>query len=66
MILKKKWLDIRVTEKRQLLIKEAKEDIIVKVLRNDKWQIEDDLMLMKEKIYVLKNKFEAGNYLAML
>jgi len=28
----------------------------VKVLRNDKWQIEDNLVLKKEKVYVLKDK----------
>jgi len=27
----------------------------VKVLRNEKWQIEDDLVLKKGKIYVLEN-----------
>jgi len=27
----------------------------VKVLRNEKWQIEDDLVLKKEKVYVLEN-----------
>ena len=27
----------------------------VKVLRNEEWQIEDDLVLKKEKAYVLKN-----------
>ncbi len=66
-------------EKRQWLIKEAKEDIIekikksevrdnkvikvveemkkagVKVLRNEEWQIEDDLVLKEEKMYMLKN-----------
>ena len=28
----------------------------VKVLRNDEWQIEDDLVLKKGKVYVLKDK----------
>jgi len=28
----------------------------VKVLRRDKWQIERDLVLKKEKVYVLKDK----------
>ena len=71
-MLKKKWSEIRVMEKGQLLIERAKEEIIekievvrvvekmkkteVKVLRNNKQQIEDKLMLKKEKIYVLKNK----------
>ena len=79
-ILKKKRLEIRVMEKKQLLVEEAKEEIIekikklearddkvvkvvkkikkaeVKVLRNDKQQIKDELVLKKEKIYVLKNK----------
>ena len=77
-MLKKKWLEIRVMEKEQLLIERAKEEIIkkikkleakddeviktveeikkdrVKVLRNKKWQIEDDLVLKEEKMYVLR------------
>jgi len=77
-MLKKKWLEIRVMEKKQLLIERAKEEIIkkikkleakddeviktveemkkggVKVLRNKKWQIEDDLVLKEEKVYVLR------------
>ena len=28
----------------------------VKVLRNDKWQMEDDLVLKEEKMYVSKDK----------
>jgi len=28
----------------------------VKVLRNNKWQIEDNLVLKKKKIYILKSK----------
>ena len=28
----------------------------VKVLRGDKWQIEEDLVLKERKVYVLKNK----------
>ena len=28
----------------------------VKILRNDKWQIENELALKKEKIYIPKNK----------
>jgi len=28
----------------------------VKVLRGDKWQIEEELVLRKEKVYMLKNK----------
>ena len=28
----------------------------VKVLRNNKWQIEDDLMFKEGKVYVLRNK----------
>ena len=27
----------------------------VKVLKNDEWQIENDLVLKKEKVYVLKD-----------
>ena len=67
-------------KKKQLLIEEAKEEIIkkikrselkddvvvktveemkkkgVKVLRNNEWQIEDELVLKEVKLYVLKNK----------
>jgi len=28
----------------------------VKVLRNDEWQVENDLVLKEEKVYVLKDK----------
>jgi len=76
---KKEWLEIKVMEKRQLLIEGAKEEIIekikkseakynkvikvveemkkagVKVLRNEEWQIEDDIVLKEEKVYVLKD-----------
>jgi len=67
-------LEIRVIEKRQLLIEEVKEEIIgkikkskvkvveeikkagIKVLRNNEWQIEDELVLKEEKVYILKDK----------
>ena len=84
-MLKKEQSEIRVMEKGQLLIERAKEEIIEKievvrvvekmkkteviVLRNDKQQIEDKLVLKKEKIYVLKNKslrLEVGDYLVTL
>ena len=84
-MLKKVQSEIRVMEKGQLLIERAKEEIIEKievvrvvekmkkteviVLRNDKQQIEDKLVLKKEKIYVLKNKslrLEVGDYLVTL
>jgi len=79
-MLKKKWLEIRVMKKRQLLIEEVEEEIIekikkseakddeivkvvekmkktgVKILRNNKWQIKDELVLKEGKIYVLKNE----------
>ena len=79
-MLKKKQLKIRVIEKKQLLIKGAKEEIIkkikksetkndeivktieeikkarVKVSRNEKQQIENELVLKEEKIYVPKNE----------
>ena len=77
-MLKKELLEIKVMEKRQLLIEKAEEEILekikklkakdnvktveemkkteVKVLRNDKWQIEDKLVLKEEKVYVLKNE----------
>jgi len=28
----------------------------VKVLRGDKWQMEEDLVIKKRKVYILKNK----------
>jgi len=28
----------------------------VKLLREDKWQVEDDLVLKKEKLYILKDE----------
>ena len=79
-MLKKKWLEIRVIEKGQLLIKRVEKEIIekikkletkddkviktveeikkarVKVLRNNKQQIENKLVLKKEKVCILKNK----------
>jgi len=72
-ILKKKWLEIRVMEKGQLLIEGTEKEIIekikklevknnkvikvvekmkkveVKILRNEEWQIENDLVLKEEK-----------------
>ena len=80
MMLKREWLEIRAMDRKQWLIKRAKEDIIekikklevrdgevikiveemknarVKILRNKEWQIKEDLMLKKEKIYVPKDK----------
>jgi len=29
---------------------------MVKVLREDKWQVEENLVLKKEKLYILKDK----------
>ena len=79
-ILKKEWLEIRVIEKRQLLIEGVEEEIInkikksetkddkivkvveemkkagIKVLRNDKWQIEDELVLKEGKVYIPKSE----------
>ena len=79
-MLKKEWLEIRVMEKIQLLIEEAKEEIIekikkskakddevvkiveemkktgVKVLRNDEWQIENELVLKEKKVYTPKDE----------
>jgi len=76
-MLKKEWLEIRVMEKKQLLIEGAKEEIIekikkleakdvkvveqmkkagVKVLKNDEWQIRDELVLKERKVYVLKDE----------
>ena len=79
-IVKKEWLEIRATEKRQLLIEGAEENIInkikkleardnevvkavkkikktgVKVLRNNEWQIKNNLVLKEGKVYVLRNE----------
>ena len=78
-MLKKECLEIRVTEKEQLLIKGAEKIIEkikklevkynevvkaveeikkaeVKVLRKNEWQIEKELVLKEEKIYVPKDK----------
>jgi len=38
----------------------------VKVLRNDEWQIEDELVLKERKVYVLKNKSKIRDYLTSL
>jgi len=43
-------------ENEQLLIKEVEEEIIVKVLRNNEWQIENELVLKKRKVYISKDK----------
>ena len=79
-MLKNEWLEIRATEKGQLLIEGAEEEIInkikkskakddevvkvvkeikktgFKVLRSNKWKIENELVLKKRKVCVLKNK----------
>ena len=79
-MLKKEWLDIRVMDKRQVLIEGVEEDIVkkiknskarddevikvveeikkaeVKVLRNEEWQIEDNLVLKERKIYILRDE----------
>jgi len=43
-------------ENEQLLIKEVEEEIIVKVLRNNEWQIENELVLKERKVYISKDK----------
>ena len=79
-MLKKEWLEIRVMDKRQVLIEGVEEDIVkkiknskarddevikvveeikkaeVKVLRNEEWQIEDNLVLKERKIYILRDE----------
>ena len=79
-MLKKEWLEIRVMDKRQVLIEGVKEDIVkkiknskarddevikvveeikkaeVKVLRNEEWQIENNLVLKEGKIYILRDE----------
>ena len=78
-ILKKKWLEIRVMKKEHLLIERAEKEVIekikksaakdnkvikaveeikkagVKLLRNEEWQIEDNLVLKEGKVYVLRD-----------
>ena len=79
-MLKKEWLEIRAMDRKQWLIKGAKEEIIekikkseardnevikaveemkkaeVKVLRNEEWQIEKDLVLKEGKVYILRDE----------
>jgi len=79
-MLKKEWLEIRVMDRKQWLIKGAEEEIIekikkseardnevikvveemkktgVKVLRNEEWQIEDELVLKERKIYIPRDE----------
>jgi len=42
-------------DRKQWLIEGAKKEIIEKVLRNEEWQIEDNLVL-KGKVYVLRDE----------
>jgi len=79
-ILKKKWLEIKVVKKRQLLVEETEKKIIekikkseakndeivkrikkmkktrIKILRNNEWQIENNLVLKERKMYILRDK----------
>ena len=43
-------------EKEQLLIERAEEEIIEKIKIDDKWQIENDLVLKEIKLYITKDK----------
>ena len=58
-MLKKKWLEIRVMEKEQLLIERAKEEIIKKI---KKLEAKDDEVIKtveeikKDRVKVLRNK----------
>ncbi len=46
----------------EIVIKGPKIDILVKILREEEWKIERDLVLKKGKVYVPKNKdIEGGN-----
>ena len=51
-MIKEQWINSLV----KVVVKELKVDIIEKVLREDKWQIEGDLVLKKKKVYMLKNE----------
>ena len=59
---KRQWLIERVEEEIIEKIKklETRDNKVVKagvkVLRNDKWQIEDDLVLKEEKVYVPRDE----------
>ena len=79
-ILKKKWLEIKVVKKRQLLVEETEKKIIekmkrsevkndeivkgikkmkktrIKILRNNEWQIKNNLVLKERKMYILRDK----------
>ena len=69
-MLKEEWLEIRgleqlVEEPEEEILKKIKEarekdeEVIkagVRILRNDKWQIEEGLVLKKGKVYILKDK----------
>ena len=58
-MLKKKWLEIRVMEKEQLLIERAKEEIIKKIkkleAKNDE-VIKTVEEIKKDRVKVLRNK----------
>jgi len=65
--MEKRQLLLRELRKRLWKKLEMKDDEVVKtvkeikkarvrILRNNKWQIEDKLVLKKKKVYVLKNK----------
>ena len=66
-VIKKRQLLIEEAEEEKIKQSEAKNDKIVKevkkikkaevkVLKNNEWQIEDDLVLKEEKMYVLRDK----------
>ena len=57
-MLKKKWLEIRKSAAKDNEVIKSVEEIKkagVKLLRNEKWQIEDDLVLKEGKVYVLRD-----------
>jgi len=55
-MLKRKWLEIRAMDRKQWLIEGVKEKAGIKVLRNKEWQIEDNLVLKEEKVYMPRDK----------
>ena len=52
----KKIKEAREKDKEMIKAVEEMKKMGVKVLRNEKWQIKDDLVLKGRKIYVLKNE----------
>ena len=55
-LVKKLFKKVREKDEEVVKVVEKMKKVRVKVLRGDKWEIEEDLVLKKEKVYVPKNK----------